>query len=158
MGVLMTWDDWNRVKYFTPNENWGDWTKVEKNVIFLLDRMREDIGQAISIHCAYEPGGHATNSQHYLGRAVDCHIKNVSLLDQYLLAERYGWRGIGLYTDWNNPGLHLDLRRSSDDYDDLTLYRGARWGRMRKWQDGQLQAVYVPLDKEFIKHILDGGY
>ena len=36
MGVLMTWDDWNRVQYFNPDENWGDWTKSEKNVIFLL--------------------------------------------------------------------------------------------------------------------------
>ena len=38
MGVLMTWDDWNRVIHFTPNENWGDWTKIEKNVIFGINK------------------------------------------------------------------------------------------------------------------------
>jgi hypothetical protein len=158
MGVLMTLEDWNRVKHFNPDENWGDWTKLEKNVIFLLDRMREDIGRPIKIHCAYDSGGHSTQSQHYLGRAVDYHIKNTPLLEQYLLAERYGWRGIGLYTDWNNPGLHSDLRRSSDDYDDLTLYRGARWGRRKKWQDGEMKTIYVPLDQAFIKHVIEGGY
>jgi len=158
MGVLMTWEDWNKVQYFTPNENWGDWTKLEKNVIFLLDRMRGEIGRSIIIHCAYEAGGHSTQSQHYLGRAVDCHIKNTPLLEQYLLAERYGWSGIGLYTDWNNPGLHLDLRRESDDYDDLTLYKGARWGRKKIWQAGGMKTVYVALDQEFIKHIINGGY
>jgi len=158
MSLYMRASDWQRIEYFTPDEPWGDWTKVEKNVIFLLDKMRGDIGHPIVIHCAYDSSGHATNSQHYLGRAVDLHIKDVPLIEQYLLAERYGWRGIGMYTDWNTPGLHLDLRRTSDDADDLTLYRGARWGRMKKWQDGQISAVYVPLDAVFVKHVIDGGY
>lgn len=158
MGVLMTQADWAKVKHFKPTENWGDWTKIEKAVIFLLDRMRENMGQSIIIHCAYDSSGHSTNSQHYLGRAVDLHIQNVPLIDQYLLAERYGWRGIGVYTDWNNPGLHLDLRRVGDYSDDYTLYRGARWGRQNKWQDGVIKPVYVALDTEFFKHVIDGGY
>ncbi|GAF76221.1 unnamed protein product, partial [marine sediment metagenome] len=31
-------------------------------------------------------------------------------------------------------------------------------GRRKKWQDGEMQSVYVPLDQEFVKHIIDGGY
>lgn len=144
----MTEQDWNLIKNFTKDEPWGDWTKMDRRIFFYLDAMREKAGHPIIIHCGYEASGHATKSQHYLGKAVDLHIKNMPLLEQWILAERFPWTGIGLYTDWSNPGLHLDVR-------DLTDYeQGARWSR--RYLDGS--AKYVALDKDFIQHVISGGY
>lgn len=102
--------DWTKIKYFKESE-WGDVSKLEPNLIYLLDEFREFVGKPIVIHCAYDKNGHTTNSQHYLGKAVDFHIKGMNWRDQYYAAVRFGkWTGIGVYPDWNNPGLHCDIR------------------------------------------------
>ena len=73
----------------------------------------------------YAVQGHSRNSKHYSGIAVDLHVELretgeiVSVLDQYLVAERLGcFGGIGVYPSkartpegWNQWGMHLDHGR-----------------------------------------------
>ena len=59
--------------------------------------------------------GHTDKSQHYQGRAIDWHMtdrygKIVPLFDQFIIAIRFDWNGIGLYPAWRSPGLHTDMR------------------------------------------------
>lgn len=119
--------DWTKIKYFSAKDNWGDVSKVDSRLIYLLDEFRAFVGQPFIIHCAYERSGHTPNSQHYVGKAVDGHFKNLNWLDQYLMALKFGkFRGIGVYPDWNNPGLHLDIR------------------------DAEYTATWMQLDKKYI--------
>lgn len=142
---------WKSIKYFSPNEKkfgdptknaWGDPYKIDQKLILLLDSLREYVGTPIYVHTAYETSGHATDSQHYLGMAVDCHIKGMSLIDQYLTAERFAFGGIGIYPHWSNEGLHLDTR-------DLPNGIGARWYR-------NASGVYQQLNGSVLKKILEG--
>lgn len=132
----MILSDWDAIKHFSQSEKWGDWSKMDREIFFKLDAMREYCGRSIIIHCGYEAGGHTADSQHYKGRAVDIHIDGLDEIEQYLIAERFSWRGIGLYPDWNSPGLHLDTREDDP----------ARWGR--------IGLEYVALNKDFIKYCL----
>ena len=129
-------DIWKRLKYFNPKESWGDPERINPRLLILLDALREYIKVPIIIHCGTQ-GKHSANSYHYKGMAVDCHAKGINLFDFYLAAERFYFTGIGVYPEWNNPGLHLDIRPC-----DVGCPQ-ARWGRV----DGE----YVPLNSEFFK-------
>jgi uncharacterized protein YcbK (DUF882 family) len=108
---MMTEALWSQVKYFTKNEAWGDWTKLDRDLIFAIDKLRGLVQKPVKIHCAYAQDGHTTNSYHYLGLAVDLNIEGLPVMDQFIAAERFNiFNGIGVYPMWNNPGLHLDLR------------------------------------------------
>lgn len=133
--------DWSKIRWFSPEENWGDIFKIHPQLVELLDRMREYAGRPIIIHEAYATSGHSPNSYHYLGMAADCHIKGLNVIDQYLIAERFPWGGIGVYGRdvWNRPGLHVDVRPGH-----------ARWGCMKV--EGKRK--YVPLNAEFIEHLV----
>jgi len=86
--------------------------------------------------------GRAADSQHPLGRAVDCHAIGISLGDFWLAAERDPWlRGIGLYPYWVIPGLHLDTRTT-----DL---------RMRWWRDQV--GTYRPLAMQHVDTLARDG-
>jgi len=133
----MTLRQWNRLRYFSIFENWGDPFRMHSKLLFALDRLRAFIGYPCIIHCGTQ-GQHSPNSYHYKGMAVDCHFENVSLIDQWLAAERFPeFLGIGLYPQWNNPGLHLDIRNTK---------MRARWIR--------LDSIYRPLDENTLKQIL----
>jgi len=135
---------WNHIKWFNRWENWGDPSKIDPLLIVLLDEIRDIYGKPFIIHCAYETSGHAPNSYHYLGRAVDFHIKDdksfshqvnemlqildiISLkVENYSLHKPYrflypiaDYVGLGIYPNWEHPGFHLDTRG----------YR-ARWARI----------------------------
>ena len=126
--------DWNKVTHFTETENWGDWRKIDAFLIYALDALREMVGRPIIIHNAYATTGHSPNSQHYQGKAADIHIKGLSVLDQYIAAEKINlFNGIGVYPFWNTPGLHLDVRQ-----------KPARWGR-------NAAGIYVNLDGKFLR-------
>ena len=133
--------DWETIKYFQPEE----WPKnpglVNPELVHLVDELRDFVGQPIVIHVAWEPSGHAQNSEHYIGLAVDLHITNTPLVDQWLAAERFPFRGIGLYPFWNNPGLHLDLRKGRRN-------AGQRW-----WRDSDGQ--YKALDRALLNKLLE---
>ncbi len=146
--MWMTDDGWKNIIHFSRNEAWGDYKKMDTRIFDYLDAMREYCGKSIIIHCGYEEDGHTTNSQHYLGMATDYHIVGMSLLDQYLLAEKFPWSAIGVYPDWKNPGIHADCRNLSPD-----RIRGKRWAR--KTIDGKKE--YVALDYKLIKYIVEQG-
>lgn len=123
----MTPKQWKRVKNFKPTETykgknaWGDPLKMSSLFINKLDKFRELIGVPFVPHCGYDPTGHAPKSQHYITpcRCVDGHFKNraVSPIDAYIMAERLGFTGIGLYPNKGNWFIHLDLRKlGKNDY------------------------------------------
>ena len=111
----MTKNEWNQIEHFDPKEKWGDSEKMSFELLKRLDALREFCGHRIIIHCGYAVNGHTKDSQHYLGRAADFHIAGVSLVNQYLLAERFNFGGIGVYPEWNNPGLHCDVRHKDHE-------------------------------------------
>ncbi len=47
---IMTKEDWEKIKWFTPDENWGDPDKMSPHLIFYLDKLRTFIGHKIIIH------------------------------------------------------------------------------------------------------------
>jgi uncharacterized protein YcbK (DUF882 family) len=138
--VTMTNEDWTRLKYFSKKENWGDPFLMNRDLILKLHAMRIFTNKPFIIHCGYATSGHSFHSQHYLGNAVDFHIKGLSPLEQFLIALKFGFKGYGIYGKdvWNNPGLHLDVRPSM-----YPIF----WGWTK--QDGE-----VLLDTKFIKHLL----
>lgn len=102
--------DWSKVEFFKPSEFLGFADKMKPELVYALDRMRKICGRPIKINSAYratDPG-----STHSAGEAADIVIEGLSLMDQFLLAEKMGcFRGIGLYPAWNRPGLHVDVRK-----------------------------------------------
>jgi len=104
-------EDWAKVKHFTPKEPWGNWRKVQKKLIFGVDALREFAGKKFVIHNAYDQSGHSDGSYHYEGKALDGHFEGMHILDQFIVAMRFDqFNGIGVYLDWDHPGLHLDMR------------------------------------------------
>lgn len=79
--------------------------------------------------------------QHPLGRAIDFvffieHPGDIDVILQYNFARKYPWGGIGIYPEWNAPGLHVDTRQGIDhiatwwrdksgEYKSLTQYEKA---------------------------------
>ena len=139
---------WRTLRYFSPEEFHYP-NKLNPDMLRLLDSMRASIdGQGIvTINADFDFAGHAPNSWHYKGRAVDLVIRNsetkepLNIVTQLLIALRFNWKGIGVYPYWRSPGLHLDNRPlSSTD-------RRAMW-----WQDesGKYRAIedfyklYIP--------------
>jgi len=119
--------DWSKIEFFKPSEFVRDPTRVHFDLVDMLDEMRRTAGVPIKIHEAWAPDGHAKNSAHYAGLAVDFHFVGWPLLDQWLFAERFPWQGIGIYPYWNNPGLHVDLRLAGHEH----IRLGRRWYRDR---------------------------
>ncbi len=119
---------------------------MNQELILRLEALREFVGRPVIIHEAFATSGHAPNSQHYLGNAVDLHIEGFSLIEMYLAAERFNFTGVGLYGPdvWRNPGLHLDVRPLAKGQP------GARWGC--RMVEGK--RVYGPLDEGFIRQII----
>lgn len=66
----------------------------------------------ICVHCGIE-GEHSPTGYHPVGMAVDVHFEKDGVIIQpeamlFLLIKK--WEGgIGIYTNWNNPGFHLDI-------------------------------------------------
>jgi len=107
---MMLPEQWAKINYFNPEEEWGDPEQMSYLLLIRLDSLRERAGKPIIIHSGFASSGYSPNSYHYLGMATDLHIEGLSVLDQYLLAEQEGFGGIGVYPYWSSPGLHLDTR------------------------------------------------
>ncbi|HDL19933.1 MAG TPA: hypothetical protein ENH30_01510 [Nitrospirae bacterium] len=130
--MKMTREMWEQVKYFHPYrenspDNFGDPLAIEQELVFNLDLFRIRICRPVLIHCGTDKE-HSGTGQHPLGRAVDCHVAGVDLLDMFLAAERIGFKGIGVY-QW---GLHLDVRVGGI----------ARWCKLSK--------TYLPLEAKYM--------
>lgn len=110
----MSDSDWSKLKYMTKKDNWGDPAKMSKNLVYNLENLRIFVGKPLTLTCpAYTPGnGHSQNSQHYFGNAADWTVKGLSILNMYILAERFNFTGIGLYPNNGNPFVHTDVRET----------------------------------------------
>lgn len=116
-----------KLKHF-KNEEFYDFSKMDKSLLERLDAVREYVGSPILITSSNEPfHKHQTNSQHYNGYAVDVIFPEWqgSLFSLYLILERFGFHGIGVYPRWRlndeiKGGFHLDMRP-------LDSLHGARW-------------------------------
>ena len=104
----------------------------------------ERYGWKTIVHEGKASSGHAKSSQHYLGRAVDLHLvdaagKVVPLFDQFILAIRFDWNGMGLYPFWNNPGLHLDTRPEGK------LGEASLWWRDESGKYQAIESRFLPV-------------
>lgn len=136
--------DWSKIKWFKREEWVKDPDRVLWDTVVLLDEMRGAAGWPIHINVAWDDEGHAANSAHYAqpGRtasAVDFYIEGMTLVDQWLFAERFPWAGIGIYPYWEHPGLHCDLRGLGTEHPHL----GKRW-----WRDKL--GTYRAFDKKML--------
>lgn len=137
---------WAYLKFFNEKEAWGNADAMDPDLLFLLDEFREKLGEKVRILQGTQ-GIHSTNSQHYLGKAVDIILpeQKTHPLDVYLLAEKLGFTGIGIYVGWKldgNPivGYHLDDRSGNQ----------ARWIGIKK-QNGDTD--YRALSYENLKEL-----
>lgn len=101
------------LRHFKPEEfKYPD--SVDDQTLLLLDHMRDhERGIYITINSDYRPGD---PKWHGKGKALDIVIwdvetrKPLPLIQQFLIASRYMWTGIGVYPFWNTPGIHVDTR------------------------------------------------
>ncbi len=93
-------------------EKWGDHNLIRVPLVYWLDKLRDIAGRPIVVYCGYEE---RDRGFHPRGVAVDFHIKGMSLVDQFLLATKLPFNGVGVYPFWNRPGLHCDVRSLADD-------------------------------------------
>ena len=136
-GHRMLKTDWTKVNNFKKSENWGDADKMNPLLIYSLDALRELAGRPIIINSGYRPND--PGSTHKNGDAADIVITGLSVIDQFLLAEKTRlFSGIGVYPFWNRPGLHLDVRPLRANQ------HAPRWGR-------NAAGVYVALDAKFFR-------
>jgi len=118
------------IKWFSPQENWGNVEKVSPELITALDIFRSAHGKPVHISpvdgAVYADNqGHLSNSWHYIIEGRNTHsmaadiFPEESLIKAWLLAikmARFG--GVGLYpfAAWQQPKknllgmLHLDIR------------------------------------------------
>jgi len=134
-GVNMTPEEWEEIDYFTEYEKWGDPNKMKLSIVRAVDDLRAYVRKKVRVHCGWED---RKTGYHPMGIAVDCHIEGMHIIDQFIAASRFdAFNGIGVYLNWNSPGLHLDTRGNK-------LPQEARWGCIKTGQ-------YVPLDKAFFE-------
>ena len=107
--MRMTVADWNMMKHFARAEV-NEPMQMDQELMFKLDAMRTWVGKPFHIHSSYEIDGHAVDSLHPHGKAVDGHFEELTAIEQYIIAEQFNWGGLGFYPTWNNPGIHVDTR------------------------------------------------
>lgn len=131
-------------KYFVPDEfNHPD--KIDDLTLLTLYRMRRLEGEhkkiIITINEDYAEAGHSPKSFHSrdgVCRAFDLVVRDAQtreplpIFEQFLIALRYKWGGIGFYPYWNTAGLHCDTRSAT---------RRALW-----WRDKDGEYNYNPFD------------
>lgn len=110
----------DQLKYFKRSENFGDPDKMNPDFLLELDNFRSTLSCQIRILCGFAISGHAVDSYHYRGRAVDCRlIKDgapLSISEHILIAIKAPFGGVGIYTHSpNGPFLHLDNRLATYD-------------------------------------------
>lgn len=119
----MTGQLWQGVRGFSKGEKWGDPMMMACDIVFALEEFRGILrkkysGASISVHCGYDTDGHATDSMHYQGLAVDFHVIGVPLLEVVRLAIESGlFDGVGCYPNWKSPGVHVDKRNLAQKAD-----------------------------------------
>lgn len=102
---------WAAIRHFRREEWVQDPGRVSLELVADMDAVRERAGVGIVIHEACASSGHAADSKHYQGIAVDFHFApGLSQAWQFRLLLDQGFGGIGWYPEWNHPGWHADRR------------------------------------------------
>ena len=113
--------DWQNIRYFRPEEFAdpdypGSGELIQDKVVALLEWLRRNTGWPVIVHAAVDVDGvhHSRNSFHNQAqgcKAVDFHFKtDADFRHQAQKVIVSGFRGIGIYQDWRNPGFHCDTR------------------------------------------------
>lgn len=135
---MLTEAFWKEIRHFKAAEFGAGSENLDPELLKELDSFRDFLGERIVVTSAFREGD---SGEHGKGLALDVVFPDRSrdsLLDTFLAASRFKFRGIGVYSDWHLNGhvlggLHLDMR--------LAPHR-ALWCA-RKGMDGK--NVYVPL-------------
>lgn len=137
--VTMTYPDWDQIPNFSPKEFGA--TTMSKLLIYTIQDMRNYVEKRkIYIHSGYRKGN---RGYHPLAMAADLYIEGLHVIDQFLIAERFdAFNGIGVYPNWRNPGIHVDVRPYTKEGID------SRWGCFKAGE-------YVKLDYEFVKQVMN---
>ena len=131
-----------RIKHFKPNE--FDYPHLmDVDTLLQLESMRtKEEGIIITINSDYRENN---KGYHGWGKALDIVIRDalakepLPVVEQFLIAIRYvGWTGIGLYLDWNTPGIHVDTRPKT------RFDRRAFWYR-KDGVYGKINEIFEPL-------------
>lgn len=109
--------DFQKIKFFSPNENWGDLSTVKFELVKALDDFRAFIGTEIQLTAVVTPN-HTENSQHFTGHAADVMFPNhglEALFGFFRDASRFpAFTEIGVYSNWTafkaSGGLHVGVR------------------------------------------------
>lgn len=149
----MSSDVWASLKHFKRDstiDNWGDPNKISALLLIKLDALREFLGTPVIVTSGFR--NHDTG-QHGKGLALDVVVPQweKSFLDFYLAAERFAFKGLGVYKGWKYrdrevPGLHIDERDLDGGY-------AARWlgiGNSKKINQYMPLTVENLLKYEFI--------
>ena len=145
--------DWDKIKHFKKTEFSG-YDKMDSRVIETMEKLRVFLNAPIVIHEAYATKGHANGSKHYLGKAVDFHVKDMRVIDTLWGIETFlevndltNKSGLGMYLDWNSIGFHLDLH---------AINKKRRWGRI-KFED-EIRMVSLNNTVAYFKYLAMNRY
>jgi hypothetical protein len=104
--VMMQWDEFR--PYFTPEEC-GE--LMDYGFMLRVLALRKRLNLPMIVHAGYSTIGHAPDSYHGKGMALDFHVENASPRRVLLEIDRLGvFGGVGWYSWWNHPGFHIDAR------------------------------------------------
>lgn len=107
----MSPEEWQGIRFFDPDEAWGDASRIHLSLISRLDRARAHIGLPFIITSGTQ-GIHSPGSEHYKGRAVDFVVERtpgVTLCDVLLDLLRFDFTGVGIYPHWfGGGGFHVE--------------------------------------------------
>jgi len=104
---------WSQLPNFSSGEAWGNPDKMDVRILWAMQLIRWNFARKVIIHCGYELDGHADDSFHKKGMAIDFHFENTTPEELYglykeLLMMQSG--GIGVYPFWGPcAGFHIDL-------------------------------------------------
>lgn len=139
------------LKHFSKAEFGAYWPLMSLDLLSRLDAFRDALGYPVAISSAPGAigrpiigGGQAESGAekswhnyalHGEIMAVDIHPLPPGGADAeerqrwYQLAKQVGFTGIGIYPDWNRPGMHLDVRTDRQPGSPATwagVYRGGK--------------------------------
>ena len=73
--------------------------------------LRNELRAPMVVHVGFSRSGHAADSYHYKGLALDFHVPNAAPRHILSVIDALGhFGGVGFYPWWNNPGFHIDHR------------------------------------------------
>lgn len=105
---------WLQLDHFERWEWKYDPDKASPELVLIMDRLREYAGVPVHIHVCWAQDGHAPQSYHYTGQAVDFRFGDgLRPMEEFAaICAMPELMGIGYYPLWGpRPGWHVDIRR-----------------------------------------------